>query len=188
MASWAYLGCCRYSPDPMADRALTPDGRPAGMATTWLPVEDGTDLWELIPNAVGHLRTLYAGLWEAGIDSGTLELCRLRIAMLTGSSADFSARDPRASIDEALVQALPAWPTSSVFSDARRAALGFAEQYTLDAHGVTDEQAAGLHQFFSADQLTTLTMAIAVFDAIARVRAIVATAAGRDATVNVSLS
>lgn len=156
------------------------------MVTTWLPAEDGTDPWELIPDAFAHLRALYAGLWDAGIDPVTLELCRLRIATLIGSAADLVAREPRASLDEALVVALPSWPTSVRFSDEQRAALGFAEQYTLDAHGVTDEQAAGLHRFFSSAQLTTLTMAIAVFDALARVRAIVTTAAGSDTTIHIS--
>jgi len=155
--------------------------------TTWLSVEDGADLWELIPDAFGHLRVLYAGLSDAGVDPVTLELCRLRIATLIGGAADLVARDPRADLDERLVDALPSWPTSPMFSDAQRAALGFAEQYTLDAHGVTDEQAARMHDFFSAAQLTTLTMAIAVVDALARMRAIVTTATGSDVPIEISL-
>jgi len=95
--------------------------------------------------------------------------------------------DPRTGLDAAVVDALPSWPTSPMFSDAQRAALGFAEQYTLDAHGVTDEQAADLHRFFSSTQLTTLTMAIAVFDALARMRAIVTTATGSDVPIEISL-
>jgi alkylhydroperoxidase family enzyme len=157
------------------------------MLTTWLAVDDGTDLWELIPEAFGHLRVLYTGLWDSGIDSVTLELCRLRIATLIGSAADLAARDPRADLDETLIDALPSWPTSVLFSDAQRAALGFAEQYTLDAHGVTDEQTAGMHRFFSSAQLTTLTMAIAVFDALARMRAIVTAATDNDAPIDISL-
>jgi alkylhydroperoxidase family enzyme len=157
------------------------------MVTTWLAVEDGTDLWDLIPDAFGHLRVLYAGLWDAGMDPVTLELCRLRIATLVGGAADLVAPDPRADLDASLVDALSSWPTSPMFSDVQRAALGFAEQYTIDAHGVTDEQAAELHRFFSSTQLTTLTMAIAVFDALARMRAIVTTATGSDVPIDISL-
>jgi alkylhydroperoxidase family enzyme len=157
------------------------------MVTTWLAVEDGTDLWDLIPDAFGHLRVLYEGLWDAGMDPVTLELCRVRIATLVGGGADLVAPDPRANLDASLVAALPSWPTSPLFSDAQRAALGFAEQYTLDAHGVTDEQAADLHRFFSPTALTTLTMAIAVFDALARMRAIVTTPTGSDTPVRIDL-
>jgi alkylhydroperoxidase family enzyme len=155
--------------------------------TSWLAVDDGTDLWELIPGAFGHLRVLYAGLWDAGIDPVTLELCRLRIATLIGGAAELMAPDPRADVDETLIDALPSWPTSAVFSEAQRAALGFAEQYTLDAHGVTDEQAADMHRSFSPAQLTTLTMAVAVFDAMARMRAVVTTATGSDTPIDISL-
>jgi alkylhydroperoxidase family enzyme len=157
------------------------------MVTTWLAVEEGTDLWDLLPDAFGHLRVLYAGLWDAGMDPVTLELCRVRIATLVGGAVDLMAPDPRADLDASLVEALPSWPTSPMFSDAQRAALGFAEQYTLDAHGVTDEQAADLHRFFSPTQLTTLTMAIAVFDALARMRAIVTTPTGGDTPVHIGL-
>jgi alkylhydroperoxidase family enzyme len=157
------------------------------MVTTWLAVEDGSDLWDLIPDAFGHLRVLYADLWDAGMDPVTLELCRLRIAALVGGAADLVAPDPRADLDASVVDALPSWPTSSRFSDAQRAALGFAEQYTLDPHGVTDEQASDLHRFFSPTQLTTLTMAVAVFDALARLRAVVTTATGNDVPIEISL-
>ncbi len=136
-----------------------------------IPAE-GAELRDLLPDAHRQLDVLYDGLWDAGVDPATLELCRLRIATLVGSAADLAARDPRAGLDEALVAGLPAWPTSAMFTEAQRAALGFAEQFTLDAHGVTDAQAAELHRFYTPPQLATLTTAIAVFDALARVRAI----------------
>ena len=52
-----------------------------------------------------------------------------------------------------------------------RAALGFAEQFVLDPHGCTDEQMRALQSYFTGPQLATLTTAVAVFDALARVRA-----------------
>jgi alkylhydroperoxidase family enzyme len=127
-------------------------------------------------------------LWDSGVDPVTLELCRLRIATLIGSESDLAARDPRAGLDETLVDELRSWPTSARFSDAQRAILGFAEQYTLDANEVTDEQAGDLHQFFTAAELTTLTIAIAVFDALARVRVMVTASTGNSVEIAVSFT
>ena len=44
----------------------------------------------------------------------------------------------------------------------------------LDPHGCTDEQMHALHDHFTPPQLATLTIAIAVFDALARARAVLA--------------
>ena|SRR5579862_1423990 len=142
--------------------------------STWLPGTDG-DLFGLIPEAYGQLGVLYAGLWDAGVDPITLELCRLRVATLIGSAADLAVRDPRAvaaGLAEDVVEALASWTSSPLITDAQRAVLAFAEQYVLDAHGVTDAEAAALHVHFSPAQLATLTTALAVFDALARVRTV----------------
>jgi len=148
--------------------------------TTWLPGPAG-DLFALIPHAYAQLGVLYADLWDAGVDAVTLELCRLRVATLIGSAADLAVRDPRAvaaGLDDDTVAALASWTSSPLISDAQRAVLEFAEQYVLDAHGVTDADAAALHEHFSPSQLATLTTALAVFDALARVRTILAVGAG----------
>jgi alkylhydroperoxidase family enzyme len=149
--------------------------------TTWLPLPDtgvAADLLAMLPAGYEELRSLYASLWDLDIDAVTLELCRLRLATLIGSRADLAVRDPRAvaaGLDEAQVAALPAWPSSPLFSDQQRAGLGFVEQYVIDAHGITDEQAAAMHAHFTPQQLATLTIAMATFDALARVRALLST-------------
>jgi alkylhydroperoxidase family enzyme len=153
--------------------------------TTWLPppADDApaTDLLALLPAGYDELRALYAGLFDAGVDPVTLELCRLRMSAIIRSAADPGPRDPRAvaaGLDDELVSALPDWPTSELFSPARRAALGFAEQYVLDPHGFTDAEAAGMHEHFTPEQLATLTTAVATFDALTRVRALLTVDAG----------
>ena len=159
----------------------------AERVTTWLPdPSDGpappADLLELLPAGYDELRALYAGLWDAGVEPLTLELCRLRLATLIGSAPDLASRDPRAlaaGLDEKMVDALPAWPTSSLFNDAQRSALGFTEQYVIDPHGFTDAEAAAMHNHFSPTQLATLTIAVATFDALARVRAVLTIEADR---------
>jgi alkylhydroperoxidase family enzyme len=151
--------------------------------TTWLPVPEGTaDVFALLPAGYDELRALYASLWDAGVDAVTLELCRLRIATLVRSTVDLAARDPHAvdaGLDETLVAALPEWPTSTRFTDRRRAAIALAEQFVIDPHGFTDADASAAHEHFDAAELTTLTIAIAVFDALARVRALLAVSAER---------
>jgi alkylhydroperoxidase family enzyme len=130
-----------------------------------------------LPTGAAQLAALYAELWDAGVDPVTLELCRLRMATLIGSAADLAVREPRAvaaGLTEELVAALPDWPTSPRFSDAQRAALGFAEQYVIDAHGFTDADMIAMHDHYTAPQLASLTTACATFDALARVRTILA--------------
>jgi alkylhydroperoxidase family enzyme len=124
---------------------------------TWLSgAADGTqpvDVFALLPAGAAELDRLYAQLWDRGVDRETLEMCRARITtMVTGTIA-------------------PAPPPET---DAQRAALGFAEQFVLDPHGCTDEQMHELQTHFTGPQLATLTTAIAVFDALARVRAVLA--------------
>ena len=45
-----------------------------------------------LPTGGAQLAALYAELWDAGVDPVTLELCRLRIATLIGSTADLAVR------------------------------------------------------------------------------------------------
>jgi hypothetical protein len=148
--------------------------------TTWLPSSAGagtatSDLLALLPAGHAELRALYDGLWDAGVDPVTLDLCRLRMSMLIIPGADPGPPDSRAvaaGLDDELLSDLAHWPTSDRFEAARRAAIGFAEQYVLDPHGFTDGDAAAMHEHFTPPQLATLTTAVATFDALARVRAL----------------
>jgi len=123
---------------------------------TWLPIApDATtpvDVFALLPAGAAELDRLYAQLWESGLDHATLELCRARITTMIGGRAAPPAPEPE--------------------TDAQRAALAFAEQFVLDPHGCTDEQMDALQRFFSGPHLATLTTAVAVFDALARVGAV----------------
>jgi alkylhydroperoxidase family enzyme len=76
-----------------------------------------------------------------------LELARLRIATLLGNRSEQRRRSARArdaGLTEEKLAALPTWPTSPDFSACERAGLSFAEQFVVDANGVTDEQVADL--------------------------------------------
>jgi hypothetical protein len=115
------------------------------------------DVFALLPAGAAELDELYAQLWDRGVDDVTLEVCRARITtMVTGTP----------------VEATPVETAPAPETDAQRAAVGFAEQFVLDPHGCTDEQMRALQTYFTGPQLATLTTAIAVFDALARVRAV----------------
>jgi hypothetical protein len=121
---------------------------------TWLPAPAEGSLALLPAGADALLDELYAQLWDRGVDHATLDLCRTRIiTMVTGRPSD---------------------PAPQPATDAQRAAVGFAEQFVLDPHGCTDEQMRTLQEHFTGPQLATLTTAVAVFDALARVRAVLA--------------
>jgi alkylhydroperoxidase family enzyme len=128
----------------------------------------------LTPAAYERFRALYATLWDGrAIDAATLELCRLRIATLLGAKGErvvrwSAARD--AGCTEAQVNALPGWPESPLFTDAQRLCLQFAEMYVLDPHSVRDEDFTDLREHLDAPAIAKLTLAVAVFDALARFR------------------
>jgi alkylhydroperoxidase family enzyme len=148
-------------------------------AMTWLPETTPGDtpldaVFGLCPPTYERFRELYGGLWHAeGLDPVVVELCRLRVATLLHCEAELclryqAARD--AGLGEAQIEELPRWPTSPVFTALQRACLGFAEQYVLDPHGVSDEQMAELGRHLDRRGIASLTLALAMTDALARFR------------------
>ena len=117
---------------------------------TWLRTDaSGVDaVFGLRPNAYTRFRELYDGLWDGGVDAVTLDACRDRIVALL-----LCAPDPTATRD---------------LSRAQRAAVDYAEQYALDPHGLRDEDFVALHDYYDDAQLATVTLAVAMFDALAR--------------------
>jgi alkylhydroperoxidase family enzyme len=128
----------------------------------------------LRPEAYARFRELYGGLWDpAVIDPRILELCRLRIATILGCDGERAVRfedATAAGVTEADVAALPAWPSSPSFSPAERAAIAYAEQYVMDPKELTDDHFATLHEHLDEPALAALSLAVAMFDALARFR------------------
>jgi alkylhydroperoxidase family enzyme len=145
---------------------------------TWLPetADGATPLdrcFGLRPVAYERFRELYGGLWDpAVVPARVLELCRLRIATQLGCEAERAIRyeDAAPALPEADVTALPRWPVDDRFSAAERAAVAFAEQYVMHPHGLTDEHFAELHRHYDEPALATLSLAVAMFDALTRFR------------------
>lgn len=101
----------------------------------------------LRPNAYAAFGYLLDALPEC-LDSTTLDACRARIDALLRFEPD-----PTAALD---------------LTEAQRAAVGYAEQYALDPHGLRDADFEALHAYFTDAQLATLTLAVAMYDARAR--------------------
>jgi hypothetical protein len=102
----------------------------------------------LRPNAYARFRELLDALPAGGVDEVTLDACRARIVALLRFEPD---------------------PTAALaLGDAQRAAVGYAEQYALDPHGLRDSDFDALHAYFTDAQLATLTLAVAMYDALAR--------------------
>ncbi len=102
----------------------------------------------LRPNAYARFTELLDALPAGGVDEETLAACRDRIDALLRYESD-----PTIALD---------------LSAAQRAAVGYAEQYALDPHGLRDVDFESLHEHYTDAQLATLTLAVAMYDALAR--------------------
>jgi alkylhydroperoxidase family enzyme len=122
------------------------------------------------------------------VDPIVLDLCRLRVAQLLGCASQLDERT-RAAVDVGLteeqVARLPEWPTSACFTAAQRAALGYAEQFVLDPHGVDDAMRAELHEHFSGGEAVALTEALALLDGFTRIQVLLCDDSRNDAEVRI---
>ena len=116
---------------------------------TWLDgLPEGDTDWDRLasafPEAFDALAALVAAAWD-DCDPGLVELARLRIATLLQNGPELTRRSSQAreaGLTETKIAALPAWPTSPLFTATERACLALTEQFVLDANGVTDAQVA----------------------------------------------
>jgi alkylhydroperoxidase family enzyme len=120
---------------------------------------DVDPLLQFAPEASTVIAKLMANLWGV-TDPELLELVQARISqLLRNESALFGERIPSAK-----VAALAQWPTSPLFSDADRAALGFAEQFIMDVAGVSAEQRSSLGEHLDPAELGGFVMALYLLD------------------------
>lgn len=123
-----------------------------------------------------HFEQLYASFWELPqLPAQTLELCRLRLAQLHRSQADFEwQQQPVAS---ARRDGLQDWHRGELFAAAECACLEFTEVYAMDTRNITDQQAAAVKQHYGEVGLVALLQALGVFDGVIRLGLIWQTAA-----------
>jgi alkylhydroperoxidase family enzyme len=120
---------------------------------------DVDPLLQFAPEASTVIAKLMANLWGV-TDPELLELVQARISqLLRNESTLFGGRIPSAK-----VAALAQWPTSSLFSDADRAVLAFAEQFIMDVAGVSTEQRSSLGKHLDPAELGGFVMALYLLD------------------------
>lgn len=67
---------------------------------------------------------------------------------------------------------LPSWPDSPLFTEAERAALAVAEQFTVDVTGVEQGQIDSLLRYYSPEQTFALMSALWFEEALLRLGAV----------------
>lgn len=111
-------------------------------------------------------------------------LVELRASQINGCGfcTDMHSKDAVA-VGETWVRLnlVAAWRDATVFTDAERAALAFAEEGTrlADTHtGVSDETWAAVRKHYDEDQLAALISVVALINAFNRLNVITGTPAG----------
>jgi alkylhydroperoxidase family enzyme len=146
---------------------------------TWLPLHAAAPdadpferVFGLRPNLFEAWRDFTRLFWTRRlVDPCVLELCRLRIAALNDAAYPQSVRTPEAlaaGLREERIAALPSWWTSDAFSETERACLRFAEQFTLDAKGITEADAAAVTAALGDAGTVAFVEALAIFDGFSR--------------------
>ncbi|OMI39588.1 carboxymuconolactone decarboxylase family protein [Streptomyces sparsogenes] len=107
------------------------------------------------------------------------DLVMLRASQINGCGfcVDFHSKDAAAAGESAVrLNLVAAWRESTVFTEAERAALAFAEEGTrlADAHlGVSDQTWAQIREHYDDDQTAALVYLVAVINAANRLGVIV---------------
>jgi hypothetical protein len=86
--------------------------------------------------------------------------------MLLGNEAEASSVE----IEAALVDALPDWPSSHLFTAMQRACLAFTDQFVTDVALLTDEQAQAVADELGGDGLSSFVDALLVIEQRQRLR------------------
>jgi len=122
---------------------------------------------------------------ESTLPAAPQELVRLRASQINGCGfcVDMHTKDAaHAGETSTRLNLVAVWREATVFTDAERAALEFAEQGTRladGAGGVTDEAWANAAEHYDEDQLAALVSVIAVINTFNRMNVIVQQPAGR---------
>jgi alkylhydroperoxidase family enzyme len=141
---------------------------------TWLELPPGDSDWDryvaLCPDQLAAVAGLVAAAWSS-TDPVLLELSRIRMATALGFTSEMQRRTERAQaagLTEEKVAELAAWPTSPRFDARERACLAFAEQFVIDANGVTDAQVGDLTAQLGAEGTYTFVQAVSVLETFLR--------------------
>ncbi|MFI6772910.1 carboxymuconolactone decarboxylase family protein [Nocardia sp. NPDC050412] len=123
-------------------------------------------------------------IMESSLPKSTVELVELRASQINGCGycVDAHAKELAAAGEPAVrINLVAAWRESTVFSEAERAALAFAEEGTrlADANlGVSDETWAQVREHYDDNQIAALVYLVAMINAANRLLVITQTKGG----------
>ncbi|SDK21650.1 alkylhydroperoxidase AhpD family core domain-containing protein [Nonomuraea maritima] len=121
---------------------------------------------------------------ESSLPAATQELVALRVSQINGCAAcvDLHTKEAAAAGESSVrLNLVAAWREATVFTEAERAALEFAEQGTRVADagtGVSDEVWANAAKHYDQEQLTTLVFLVSFMNAVNRLNIITCQPAG----------
>ena len=116
--------------------------------------------------AAAHQRLLDT-IWGGSVSAVTLELVRLRLAMLLASTAALAERTDvaiAAGLTEDRITRLARWPSDPAFSHEERTCLAFAESFLIDHAQISDEDVRELTHLLTPEGVVTFTTALVVWD------------------------
>ena len=132
------------------------------------------DYESLAPKALQGLGSVHAYVSSSGLPGDLVDLIYLRVSQINGCAycIDLHARDARkrdVSVEKLLL--VSAWREGGrLFSERERAALAWAESLThVSTTGAPDADFAAVSAQFSAQEVTDLTVAIALMNAYNRI-------------------
>ena len=156
---------------------------------SWLPEQaEGASEFERVfglrENLFAAWREFASLLWTARLAPPVLlQLVQLRVRQLHGLDLAGTHRMSEAldaGWDEARVAELETWWKSERFDATERACLRLAEQFVLDAKGITDAEVAPVREALGDATVVALVEALAIFDGFTRFQKMlgIATASG----------
>lgn len=129
----------------------------------------------LRPELRDLFRRFYGAAWDESLcPRDLLELCRLRIAALHGCAAELAIQDPHSGVTPGQRQRLNEWQDADCFTPAQRAALAIAEKMPWRHHEVDDREYEELRRHLTEPEVVALTVAVALFDAVCRLKLVFA--------------
>ena len=124
------------------------------------------------PAAGEALGAFHTAVWAA-LDPVLLELCRRRIAMLHGDTAEVQRHVPGSgavAIPLAKLTDLGRWPDSSAFTEAERTCLAFTELFVASVASITRQDVDDVVRQLGDADTYGLVHALLAFDQQQRLR------------------
>jgi AhpD family alkylhydroperoxidase len=140
------------------------------------------DLMHVNPGIINAMLGLEKQVSRAGLDSGLLDLVRMRASQINGCAycLDMHSKDARAAGEtEQRLYGLSAWREAPYYSPRERAALEWTDALTLVAEThVPDNAYERVREQFSENELAHLSLAIVAINGWNRLNVAARTVAG----------